>query len=159
MKPSPPALSTARRLVLVISTLIAPAVAAEDSSAADWLRNPAIGNYRAYAQFKMADYPAARRIWQTLADRGNPEALFNLGVLAEDGLGEARDLAKALALYAAAAEAGGTKAQYRLGLLYSGGALPRDLVQARRYLAQAAAGGDADAAARLAALPENNADH
>lgn len=138
---------------LLLTCLLALPAHGEESSAADWLRNPSIGNYRAYAEFKMANYPAARQIWETLASTGNTEALFNLGILAEDGLDETRDMNKAIALYTAAAEAGGFKAQYRLGMLYSsGGAVPRDDTKARRYLALAAATGDADAAARLAAL-------
>lgn len=128
-------------------------VCAQDSVQADWLRNPAMGNYKAYAEFKMARYAEARHIWEVLAGLGNADALFNLGVLAEDGLGEPADLGKAEALYLAAANAGGFKAQYRLGMLYSaGGAMPRDLARARHFFGLAAQGGDAEAAARLAAL-------
>lgn len=129
--------------------------AAQDSSRADWVRNPAMGNYKAYAEFKMAHYAEARHIWEVLAGLGNADALFNLGVLAEDGLGERADLKKAEALYVAAANAGGFKAQYRLGMLYSaGGAVPRDAARARHYFGLAAQGGDAEASARLAALDQ-----
>lgn len=128
---------------------------AQDSQAQDWLRNPAMGNYKAYAEFKMAHYDAARHIWETLAGLGNADALFNLAILAEDGLGEAKDMKKAEALYLTAANAGGFKAQYRLGMLYStGGALDKDLIKARQYLNLAAAHGDKDAAARLATLAQ-----
>ena len=89
-----------------------------------------------------------------LAGLGNADALFNLAILAEDGLGEPPDLAKAERDLRAAG-AGGSKAQYRLGLLYSsGGALPRDLGKTRRYFALAADNGDDDAADRLAALEQ-----
>ena len=126
---------------------------AQDSQAQDWLRNPAMGNYKAYAEFKMAHYDEARHIWETLAGLGNADALFNLAILAEDGLGEPKDMKKAEALYVAAANAGGFKAQYRLGMLYStGGALDKDLVKARQYLNLAAAHGDKDAVSRLATL-------
>ena len=139
-------------LMLSLATL---SVHAQDSSRGDWLRNPAMGNYKAYAEFKMANYAEARAIWQVLAARDNSEALFNLGILAEDGLGEDRDMAQALSLYERSAMAGGSKAQYRLGLLYSaGGAVQRDLGQARRFLAMAADGGDEDARRRLDALGE-----
>lgn len=133
------------------------AAQAQDSTAEDWLRNPAMGNYKAYAEFKMAHYVAARHIWETLAGVGNADALFNLAILAEDGLGEPANMAKALQLYATAANAGGFKAQYRLGMLYSsGGPVDKDLILARQYLSQAAAHGDKDAAARLAALDQPN---
>ena len=129
------------------------AAQAQDSQVEDWVRNPAMGNYKAYAEFKMAHYDAARHIWETLSGLGNADALFNLAILAEDGLGEPKDMKKAEALYLAAANAGGFKAQYRLGMLYStGGALDKDLVKARKYLNLAATHGDKDAIARLATL-------
>lgn len=141
---------------LLAATLLLAATSpahAQDSTAADWIKNPAMGNYKAYAEFKMANYDTARHIWEVLAGLGNPDALFNLGILAEDGLGEAKDIRKAEALYVAAANAGGFKAQYRLGMLYSsGGAMPKDLDKARHYLSLAAQAGDKDAAARLATL-------
>ena len=128
---------------------------AQDSTAEDWLRNPAMGNYKAYAEFKMAHYAQARHIWETLAGLGNADALFNLAILAEDGLGEPPNMPKAVQLYATAANAGGFKAQYRLGMLYStSGPVEKDLVLARQYLGQAAAHGDKDAQARLATLDQ-----
>ena len=90
---------------------------AQDSTAGDWIRNPAMGNYKAYAEFKMAHYDAARHIWETLAGLGNPDALFNLGILAEDGLGEPKDIQKAEALYVAAANAG-PDAAFRHSAIY-----------------------------------------
>jgi TPR repeat protein len=139
--------------------LCALAAQAQDSDRGDWLRNPAMGNYKAYAEFKLAHYAAARLVWETLAEVGNGDALFNLAVLAEDGLGEPRDMAKAETLYTTAARAGNFKAQYRLGMLYSdGGLLPRDEARARLFLSQAAQAGDKDAAEKLLALgqpPEN----
>ena len=140
-----------------MTCLLAQTALGDESSEADWLGNPSIGNYRGYAEFKMAHYAAARHIWETLARIGNTEALFNLAILAEDGLGEAKDIGKAEALYTAAANAGGFKAQYRLGMLYStGGVLPKDLAKARRYLGLAAAAGDHDAKTRLGRLESSD---
>lgn len=146
----------ARRLALACTLAAGIAQShAQDSSVEDWIRNPAMGNYKAYAEFKMANYEAARRIWEILAGLANPDALFNLGILAEDGLGEPRDMNKAIALYTAAANAGGFKAQYRLGMLYSGDdPASRNLDLARLYLTLAAGHGDRDAAARLATLDQ-----
>lgn len=156
-----PARSTAGRWVLCVLMgcwLLVPAAHAQDSTRADWLRNPAMGNYKAYAEFKMANYAFAREVWETLAEVGNGDALFNLAILAEDGLGEARNMAKAEALYTGAAQAGNFKAQYRLGMLYSAGQqLPRDVEKARVYLTLAAQGGDKDAIARLATLGQPSA--
>ncbi|MDI4643318.1 sel1 repeat family protein [Rhodoblastus acidophilus] len=111
-----------------------------------------MGNYQAYAEYKMGHYDAARHVWEVLAERGNPDALFNLGSLAEDGLGEAKDMAKAESLYVAGADAGGFKAQYRLGMLYSGAGPLRNIDKARHYLSLAAQEGDRDAIERLASL-------
>lgn len=146
----------ARRLLLAWAlTASIPQGHAQDSSAEDWIKNPAMGNYKAYAEFKMANYDTARHIWEILAGLANPDALFNLGILAEDGLGEPRDMNKAIALYVAAANAGGFKAQYRLGMLFSGDdPASRDLEKARLYLTMAAEHGDRDAAARLATLDQ-----
>ena len=140
--------------LLFLALVSAPSLLfAQDSSRNDWIRNPAMGNYKAYAEFKMANYDAARHVWEVLAGVGNTDALFNLAILAEDGLGEPRDIGKAEALYIGAADAGSFKAQYRLGMLYSsGGILDKDLEKARYYLGRAAAGGDRDAAARLQSL-------
>lgn len=135
--------------------VLAGAVPAQDAEIDldEVVRNPVIGNYRGYAEFKMAHYESARRIWEALAARGNGEAAFNLGLLHEDGLGVPPDMNKAVAWYEAGAQAGSGKAQYRLGLLYaSGGRVPADPGQARRWLSAAAAQGDAEAAKLLARL-------
>lgn len=147
------------RVVAVWMMLAAGGVGAQDSGRSDWLRNPAMGNYKAYAEFKMAHYDFARNVWQTLAEVGNGDALFNLGVLAEDGLGEPQNMAKAEALYSSAAAADNFKAQYRLGLLYfAGSLLPRNPDKARLYLTQAATHGDKDALDMLGRLGQASAD-
>ncbi len=144
------------RYALALSICLSASLAqAQDSDRSDWLRNPAMGNYKAYAEFKMAHYAAAREIWETLAEVGNGDALFNLAILAEDGLDEPRDMKKAESLYTGAARAGNFKAQYRLGMLYSAGELlPKDEAKARVYLNMAAQGGDKDAITRLATLDQ-----
>lgn len=144
------------RLLCVVFLLAQAPLWAQDSERADWLRAPAMGNYKAYAEFKMGRYAQAREVWQTLAELGNGDALFNLGILAEDGLGEPRDMARAERLYTSAAQRGNFKAQYRLGMLYSAGQLlPLDPVRARTYLGLAAEHGDREAAAALALLGPN----
>ena len=147
-------LRSAPALALLLA-LASPGLQAQDSERGDWLRNPAMGNYKAYAEFKMAHYAAAREVWETLAGIGNGDALFNLGILAEDGLGEPKNMPRAEALYISAAQTGNFKARYRLGMLYSAGALlPRDVEKARLYLTLAAEGGDKDALATLALLEQ-----
>jgi len=124
---------------------------AEEPDLAEIVRNPIVGNFKGYAEFKMAHYDNARAIWEALAQRGNAEANFNLGILHEDGLGVPQSIQAAITHYEKAAEAGSSKAQYRLGLLYSAGVrIPRDAAKADRWLAAAAAQGDKDAATLLA---------
>lgn len=127
--------------------------AADDIDLDEIVRNPAIGNYRGYAEFKMAHYASARRIWEALDARNFGEAGFNLGILYEDGLGVERNIARALAYYRRGAENGSQKAVFRLGVLYWFGApgLSRDPAEGRHYLALAAADGDRDAEKYLAA--------
>lgn len=139
-------------VAMIAISLQASVASAEEPDLVDIVRNPLIGNYKAYAEFKMAHYDTARAIWEALAQRGNAEANFNLGILHEDGLGVPPGIQAAVAHYEKAAVAGSSKAQYRLGLLYSVGAkIARDEVKADRWLAAATAQGDQDAVALLAA--------
>jgi uncharacterized protein len=138
-------------VAMVSISLLASVAWAEEPDLVEIVRNPVIGNYKGYAEFKMGHYDAARAIWEALAQRGNAEANFNLGILHEDGLGVPQSIQAAVAHYERAAVAGSSKAQYRLGLLYSVGAkIPKDEAKADRWLAAAAAQGDKDATALLA---------
>ncbi len=121
---------------------------AQDVSIDDVARNPVIANYKGYAEFKMAHYDVARQIWEALDRINYSEGAFNLGILAEDGLGEPRDPVRAIAMYERAAGLGSARATYRLGKLYWFGApgILRDSDKGRKYLEMAAAGGDKEAA-------------
>jgi uncharacterized protein len=142
-----------REFIAMFCSLACASVCAQDSTRADWLRNPGMGVYQGYAAYKVANYAQAKHIWETLATLGNGDALFNLAALAEDGLGEPKDMRKAETLYVSAANAGNFKSQYRLGLLYSVGTLlAKDDDKARYYLSLAAAQGDKDAQLKIDAL-------
>lgn len=121
------------------------------------VRRPTIGNYKGYAEFKMAHYPAARRIWEALDAKGFGEAAFNLGMLYEDGLGVDKNMPRALTYYRRGADNGSQKAVFRLGLIYWLGlpSVPRDAVLGRHYLELAAAAGDEEAARYLTADAED----
>jgi TPR repeat protein len=127
------------------------AAPAEEIDLIEIVRNPVIGNYKGYAEFKMGHYDNARTIWTALAQRGSADASFNLGILNEDGLGVPSSMQAAIVHYETAAAAGSTRAQYRLGLLYSAGLkIAKDPVRANKWLTAAAAAGDTDAQALLA---------
>lgn len=143
-----------RWLLPALLALAGPAAAALSADElAEITANPSIGLYKGYAEFKMAHYAEARQIWTALGDKGAAEAYFNLGILAEDGLGEPRDPVRAVSLYEKGAQGGSVKAQYRLGQVYREGKLVlADPAKAEFWLAKAAASGDQEAAAQLAAL-------
>lgn len=133
--------------------LAAEAVAADEIDLAEILRKPEYGNYRGYAEFKMAHYDSARRIWEALDQRNFGEAAFNLGILYEDGLGVERDIERAMAYYRRGALLGSPKAMFRAGVMYWLGApgVAVDRGEGRRYLSMAAAAGDSEAQRYLAA--------
>lgn len=144
---------TRLRIILLLAVLPVITLHAEEIDLHEILRNTSMANYKGYAEFKMAHYDNARKIWQALAERGNAEASFNLGVLYEDGLGVSQDLAQALLHYETAAIGGSFKAQYRLGLLYFvGKTVPEDKTKAKRWLTEAAVGGDKDSIEMLKIL-------
>ncbi|MBA6342539.1 sel1 repeat family protein [Colwellia sp. MB02u-10] len=144
---------TRLRVILLLTLLPVIALHAEEIDLNEILRNPSMANYKGYAEFKMAHYDNARKIWQALAERGNAEASFNLGVLYEDGLGVSQSLAQALLHYETAAIDGSFKAQYRLGLIYFVGKIvPEDKIKAKRWLTEAALGGDKDSIEMLKIL-------
>lgn len=120
---------------------------------AEIVRRPEYGNYRGYAEFKMAHYASAKRIWEALDERNFGEAAFNLGILYEDGLGVPRDIDRALGYYRRGAMLGSPKAMFRTGVMYWLGApgVAVDRGEGRRYLSMAAAAGDSEAQRYLAA--------
>ncbi|MFT6248160.1 MAG: TPR repeat protein [Cognaticolwellia sp.] len=144
-------------IILLLALLPINELYADEIDLNEIVRNSTMGNYKGYAEFKMAHYGNALKIWQALAQRGNAEANFNLGILYEDGLGVGQDMAQALLYYETAAIGGSFKAQYRLGLLYFvGKTVPLDNIKAKRWLTEAAKGGDKDSIEMLAILSGNN---
>lgn len=113
----------------------------------------AVAQYRLAAFYERgwgapADLERARVWYARAAEQGNVKAIHNLGVLtAAGGKG---DLAAAAGWFAKAAEFGLPDSQINLAILYQNGlGLPKDLVQAYKWLAIAARAGDRDALARI----------
>jgi TPR repeat protein len=105
------------------------------------------GGYQSYLK---GDYRAAYVEWLPLAQLGDVEAQYNLGVLYDEGAGIEQDLAAAASWYRKAAEQGFVDAQANLGMLYYNGlGVPRDLAEAARWFARAAEQGDAESARNL----------
>ncbi len=105
-----------------------------------WAEDTVADGLRAYRD---GDVENARRIWEILADEGDPKAQFNLGALYDAGVGVARDSARASALWSAAAKQGLTIAAHNLALLEleQAGKDPVLIAAARARLKQAAAAG------------------
>jgi TPR repeat protein len=93
---------------------------------------------------RSGDYAGAMTEWKPLAELGNAEAQFHLGVLYFEGLGVAQDDRTAQFWFGKAAVGGNSRAQTNLGLMYgSGRAGTLDQHLAVRWLLRAAGQGDA----------------
>lgn len=97
--------------------------------------------------------PRAVESWAPLAEAGDPEAQFLLGLAHEEGRGTAPDLTEAARWYGLAAEQGHPGAQTNLGLLHFRGAgVERSVEKAARWYRAAADQGYAPAQNNLAVL-------
>ena len=93
---------------------------------------------QALAAYEQGNFEEAFTLWQTLADGGNEEAQFQLGLMYDKGQGVNEDPAAAVQWYTRAAEAGHIKAQHYLGILYEyGRGVEKDLEMAKQWYAKA----------------------
>lgn len=92
------------------------------------------------AAFYQLDYETALREWRPLAEQGDPNAQYQLGLMHFRGEGVPQDYRKALTWYRRAADQGDADAQLNLGLMYAEGyGVPQDFVQAHKWFNLAAA--------------------
>ena len=90
------------------------------------------------------DFATALKEWQPLADLGNPQAQFNLGLMYSNGRGVPHDNAKAVHWFRKSAEQGKADAQNSLGWAYTHGAgILQDFVQAANWFKKSARQGAA----------------
>ena len=81
-----------------------------------------------------------------VAEQGDAEAQYNLGLAYANGIGVAKDLEEAVKWYRKAAEQGDVQAQYYLGNAYGlGQGIAQDEEEAVKWLLKAAAQGHQDA--------------
>ena len=86
------------------------------------------------AAYRAADYATALQEWTPLAEAGDAQAQYNLGLMYRNGQGVLQDDAKAVRLYRLAAEQGYALAQSNLGHMYSNGSgVPQDYAEAVRW--------------------------
>jgi uncharacterized protein len=93
------------------------------------------------------DFATAVKEWTALAEQGNAQAQFGLGVLYANGKGVAEDDKQAVKLYRKAAKQGLAQAQFNLGVLYANGqGVVKDNVYAHMWLSIAETNGGERAA-------------
>lgn len=79
---------------------------------------PGAANFKAgLAAYDRGDYAAALQEWQAVADRGDPNAEYNVALMAAMGRGMTQDYSRAAEWYRKAAEQGVAAAQYNLGVM------------------------------------------
>ena len=119
-------------LALVVVLVAAPAWAAD--SEAGW------------QSYDRGDYATALKECRPLAEQGDANAQFNLGVMYDMGQGVPQDDTEAVRWYRLAAEQGHAIAQSNLGLMYAQGqGIPQDVVQAHMWVNLAAGQGHENA--------------
>ena len=81
--------------------------------------------------------------WRALAEQGDAEVQYNLGLMYANGDGVRRDYAEAIKWYRKAAEQGHANAHRSLGVVYDNGyGVPEDDVAAYAWFSVAAASGN-----------------
>jgi murein DD-endopeptidase MepM/ murein hydrolase activator NlpD len=107
----------------------------------------------AQSAYDNGQFGEARRIWVPLAEAGDAEAQFRLGLLFDLGQGVRKDLATAYMWYRRAAEAGLAQAQFNVAVMQDSGLVgPRNTVEAARWYRKAAVQGHHRAQYNLAQL-------
>jgi tRNA A-37 threonylcarbamoyl transferase component Bud32 len=99
------------------------------------------------------DYANARLWFQRAADNGNTSAMVHLGAMYQWAIGVTEDAGRAVYWYNRGVQGHNAQAMYNLGGMYlDGRRMPLDVAKAKELFRGAAALGDVNAKARLAAL-------
>jgi len=107
----------------------------------------------AYDAYKISDYTTAFELFKKLAEQGDEEGQYSLGVMHSNGEGVPQDYKQAVHWYTKAAEQGQSEAQYGLAIMYiSGNGIKQDNEQAVHWYTKSAEQGYADAQMMLGIL-------
>ena len=87
----------------------------------------------AVANYRRGDYATALRLWHSLAEQGDADAQFHLGLMYESGQGVPPNDAEAIKWYRKAAEQDDAVAQFNLGIMYAKGGSPNHAEAALWY--------------------------
>lgn len=111
-----------------------------------------------FAALQQGQFDDARAVFTAEAKDGNEIGEFMLGVMAEQGFGQAQDPAEAVSWYKSAAEKGMASAAFNLSRFYENGiGTDKDVGKAHDYLLQAAEGGHGKAMHNLGRLYQGDA--
>ena len=115
----------------------------------------AVDFWAASAYYLRGDFIAALREWRPLAEQGDPQAQFYLGIMHTNGEGVPEDNRQAAYWFRKSARQGHSQSQYHLGILYANGAgVPEDDPQAVYWFRKSAEQGDARAQFNLGVMYE-----
>ena len=96
--------------------------------------------------YNRKDYKTAYQLWLPIAEQGDAEAQYNLGVMYDDGTGVLQDYKEAVKWYLLSAEQGDASAQVNLGFMYDiGQGVPQDYKEAVKWYRLSAKQGHAEA--------------
>src|SRR6516225_1417378 len=110
----------------------------------------------AQAECQKALHEAEEAQRKRATNEGNAEAMFNLGLLYDNGQGVTQDYVRAREWYEKAADEGNAEAMFNLGLLYANGqGVTQDYVRAREWYEKAAEKGFPRAMGNLGVLYHN----
>ena len=101
------------RTALILSLFLALSLTAPSSRASDIEQG--------YQAYQAGDYQQAFTLWQPLAEQGDAEAQFYLGLLYRNGEGVEKDDRTALMWFTESAKQGYLNAQYNTGIMYMEG--------------------------------------
>jgi TPR repeat protein len=105
------------------------------------------------AAYNRGDFAAALQEWQPLAEQGDANSQYNLGLLYARGEGVPQDYQKAIGWYQKAAEQGVPAAEYNLGVMYANGqGVPANPQEASKWFLKAAQEGVSGAETGLATI-------
>lgn len=92
--------------------------------------------------YSCGDYSTALAEWKTLAENGDPDAQFGMGLLYANGFGAPMDDDQALKWYGRAAEQGHAQAQCNLAVMHANGwGVPQSDAEALKWYTSAAENG------------------
>ena len=101
------------------------------------------------------DFTAALREWRPLAEEGDAQAQYYLGIMYTNGEGVPEDDRQAVYWFQKSARQGNSQSQYHLGILYANGTgVPEDDPQAVNWFRKSAEQGDARAQFNLGVMYE-----